>query len=81
MTLRSRRRRLDSRPERGSHGYDPLSPETAAVFVANGPAFRRGVILPAFDNVSVYPLLARLVGVKPAPNDGTIRDVEAALAP
>jgi len=70
-----------SKPELGAHGFDPYSPEMAAVFVANGPAFRRGVVLPAFDNVSVYPLLARLVGVKPAPNDGKIRDVEAALAP
>jgi len=69
-----------SKPERGAHGFDPASPEMAAVFVANGPAIRRGVVLPAFDNVSVYPLLARLVGVRPAPNDGDLRDVEAALA-
>ena len=69
-----------SRPERGAHGFDPYSPEMAAVFVASGPDIRRGVVLPAFDNVSVYPLLARLVGVRPAPNDGKIRDVEAALA-
>jgi len=69
-----------SKPERGAHGFDPYGPEMAAVFVANGPAIRRGVVLPAFDNVSVYPLLARLVGVRPAPNDGDLRDVEAALA-
>ncbi|MGH6910760.1 MAG: ectonucleotide pyrophosphatase/phosphodiesterase, partial [Phenylobacterium sp.] len=41
-------------PERGAHGYDPYSPEMAAVFVAAGPAFRRGVTLPRFDNVDVY---------------------------
>jgi predicted AlkP superfamily pyrophosphatase or phosphodiesterase len=69
-----------ARPERGAHGYDNASPEMAAVFVANGPAFKRGVTLPTFDNVDVYPLLARLVGVRPAPNDGNFRDVEPALA-
>lgn len=65
--------------EWGAHGYDPYSPDMAAVFVAHGPAFRPGVALPAFDNVSVYPLLARLLGVTPAANDGDLRDVADAL--
>jgi predicted AlkP superfamily pyrophosphatase or phosphodiesterase len=69
-----------AKPDLGSHGFDNFSPEMAAVFVANGPAFRRGVSLPTFDNVDVYPLLARLVGVKPRPNDGNLRDLEPALA-
>jgi predicted AlkP superfamily pyrophosphatase or phosphodiesterase len=67
------------KPERGGHGYDPESPEMAAVFIANGPAFRNGVTLPVFDNVSVYPLLARLLGLRPAPNDGQLSDVATAL--
>ena len=52
----------------------------AALFVANGPAFRHGVTLPTFDNVDVYPLLARLVGVTPQPNDGNLADLAPALA-
>ena len=55
---------------RGSHGYDPALPSMRAIFIAHGPAFRRGVVLPAFDNVDVYPLLARLAGIPAAPNDG-----------
>lgn len=55
---------------RGSHGYDPALPSMAAVFVADGPSFRDGARLPVFDNVDVYPLLARLLGVRPQPNDG-----------
>lgn len=66
-------------PEWGNHGFDPYSPEMAAVFVAQGPAFRAGVTLPAFDNVSVYPLLASLLGVTPADGDGDLRDVAEAL--
>jgi predicted AlkP superfamily pyrophosphatase or phosphodiesterase len=68
-----------SKPERGAHGYDNFSPDMAAIFIANGPAFRRGVSLPTFDNVSVYPLLTRLIGVQPAVNDGKLSDVAAAL--
>lgn len=68
-----------AQPERGAHGFDNASPEMRAIFVASGPAFRRGVQLKTFDNVSVYPLLARLVGVMPAPNDGRLGDTARAL--
>lgn len=64
----------------GEHGYDPADPHMAAVFVAHGPAFAHGVVLPAFDNVDVYPLLTTVLGVKPEPNDGRLEDVKAALA-
>ena len=67
--------------EKGTHGFDPYSPEMAAVFVANGPAFRSGVSLKTFDNVDVYPLLAKLVGVKPQRNDGRLGPIRPALKP
>ena len=63
----------------GNHGYDPAERDMAALFLAYGPAFRRGVQLPSFDNVSVYPLVARLIGVTPEPNDGDVADTAAAL--
>jgi predicted AlkP superfamily pyrophosphatase or phosphodiesterase len=66
--------------EKGAHGFDPASPEMAAVFVASGPAFRPDVRLKSFDNVDVYPLLARLVGVKPQPNDGSLAPFRPSLA-
>lgn len=64
---------------RGSHGYDPALPVMRALFVARGPAFRAGARLPVFDNVDVYPLLARLIDVPPLPNDGTIAPLLPAL--
>lgn len=67
-------------PALGSHGYDPALPEMAGIFIARGPAFQSGVELAAFDNVSVYPLLARLIGVTPEANDGDPADTAAALA-
>jgi predicted AlkP superfamily pyrophosphatase or phosphodiesterase len=54
----------------GAHGFDNAAPDMATLFIASGPAFRPGVRLPTFDNVDVYSLLARLVGVTPHPNDG-----------
>jgi predicted AlkP superfamily pyrophosphatase or phosphodiesterase len=61
----------------GDHGYDNDDPNMRALFVANGPAFRRGLVVPEFDNVDVYPLLAHLLGIPPRPNDGDF----AAVAP
>jgi predicted AlkP superfamily pyrophosphatase or phosphodiesterase len=55
----------------GMHGYDPAAPDMAATFVAAGPAFRTGEIVADFDNVDVYPLLMRLIGVTPLAFDGT----------
>jgi predicted AlkP superfamily pyrophosphatase or phosphodiesterase len=69
-TITTRPWAATAKPELGSHGYEPRDPEMAALFVAHGPSFRRGARLPAFDNVDVYPLLARLLKVQPAPGDG-----------
>jgi predicted AlkP superfamily pyrophosphatase or phosphodiesterase len=63
----------------GSHGFDPALPSMRATFIANGPSFRHGVVLPVFDNVDVYPLLARLIGITPQPNDGNAATLDAAL--
>lgn len=54
----------------GSHGADPDDPAMRALFIARGPSIRAGARLPVFDNVSVYPLLMRLLGLTPRPNDG-----------
>ncbi|MEP6632946.1 MAG: ectonucleotide pyrophosphatase/phosphodiesterase [Luteimonas sp.] len=64
---------------RGSHGYDPTLPSMRAIFLARGPAFRRGARIPAFDNVNVYPLLAHLLDIVPAQNDGDAQTLLPAL--
>ncbi|MCC4632424.1 ectonucleotide pyrophosphatase/phosphodiesterase [Xanthomonas dyei] len=55
---------------RGSHGFDPALPSMRAVFVAQGPDLAQGKTLPGFDNVDVYALMTRLLGISAAPNDG-----------
>ena len=65
----------------GAHGFDNAAPEMAAIFIAAGPAFKPGVVLPAFDNVDVYPLLMRLLNLEPLPSDGDLTPLLPALAP
>jgi predicted AlkP superfamily pyrophosphatase or phosphodiesterase len=73
-----------NRPNRhiskGEHGYDNADPKMRALFVAHGPAFKHGLTVPEFDNVDIYPLLAKILGIKPAPNDGDFNAVKPMLA-
>lgn len=65
----------------GEHGYDNASPLMQALFVAHGPAFREGATVPSFPNVDVYPLMAHLLGLPPAANDGDYNAVKDMLKP
>jgi predicted AlkP superfamily pyrophosphatase or phosphodiesterase len=77
-------REFMNRPNRhisvGEHGYDNDDPKMRALFVAHGPAFKHGLVMPEFDNVDIYPLLTRVLNIKPQPNDGNFSEVEAMLA-
>ena len=64
---------------RGTHGYDNSLPSMRAVFVASGPSFEAGRTLDGFDNVDVYPLLARLLDVPAAANDGNPATFDAVM--
>ncbi len=77
--VQSRKHQIYDQPVKGEHGFAMDDPTMRAVFVAAGPAFCRGARLPAFDNVDLYPLLARLLRVEPAPNDGTADTFASAL--
>ena len=62
----------------GEHGFDPHTmPEMKAIFFAAGPDIRKQVDLPSFDNVNLYDFLSQILGLTPAPNDGS----PATLAP
>jgi predicted AlkP superfamily pyrophosphatase or phosphodiesterase len=64
----------------GAHGYDNADPEMLAVFIASGPAFSRGEVLPVFDNVAVAALLRAVLGLpEDASADGKLADVRGAL--
>lgn len=48
----------------GAHGYDPGKvPEMKATFMAWGPAFHSGQTIGTFENVHVYPLVAKILGL------------------
>lgn len=55
-----------------SHGWDNQTPEMGAIFLAKGPGIAPGQRIGAFEAVNVYPWLAHILGLDPAPVDGTL---------
>ena len=63
----------------GEHGYDSALPSMRAIFIAAGPAFRRGYVAEPFQNIHVYELICAVLGLRPAPNDGSLDSVRVML--
>ncbi len=75
-------RRAGFRPARyagADHGYDNALPSMRALFVARGPAFASGVTVPPFQNIHLYELMAAVLNLSPAPNDGSLDSVRVML--
>lgn len=71
---------------KGAHGYDPRYEDMMIAFRAVGPDFKEGYEAPftegeqsAFHNTDLYPLLCRLLGVKPEPVDGDFNRIKKIL--
>jgi len=65
---------------RGGHGYDNELPSMRAIFIAHGSAFKKGSVIEPFENVHVYNVMTRILGLAPAPNDGNDALTNEALA-
>ncbi len=53
------------KPGAGYHGFEPLKvKDMHATFMAWGPAFKKGMKIPAFENVNIYPMIAKILGLK-----------------
>jgi hypothetical protein len=63
--------RRPPRAHGGDHGYEADAVSMRALFIAAGPAFRRGLVVPPFTNIHVYDLVCEILGLTPAPNDGS----------
>jgi predicted AlkP superfamily pyrophosphatase or phosphodiesterase len=64
----------------GQHGYDPEAvPAMKAIFYAAGPDIRPGVVLPPFENIHVYPLIAKILGLRIGQIDGELRVLQGIL--
>lgn len=66
----------------GTHGWDPYHRAMHGIFLATGPRIRPGLVIPAFENVHIYPFVAHLLGLEPAADiDGRLEVLESVLEP
>lgn len=70
----------------GTHGFDPTETDMMVAFRAVGPDFKEGYEAPftegeksAFHNTDLYPMLCKLLGVKPASVDGKLERIQKIL--
>ncbi|KAK6178834.1 hypothetical protein SNE40_011330 [Patella caerulea] len=64
----------------GTHGYDNAYRSMGAVFIAHGPYFKVGYESETFENIELYNLMCDIIGVTPAPNNGTAGSLNDLLA-
>ncbi|XP_037304973.2 ectonucleotide pyrophosphatase/phosphodiesterase family member 1 isoform X2 [Pungitius pungitius] len=55
----------------GFHGSDNLFTNMQAIFIGYGPGFKKKTVVPPFENIELYNLMCDLLGIRPAPNNGT----------
>ncbi len=54
----------------GTHGYDNLNKDMHGIFFGVGPSFKSDYTTGTLINTDIYNLIARILEIKPAPNDG-----------
>ncbi len=70
----------DQPPIAGMHGYDPRKmPQMRASFFAAGPDIVEGKIVASFENVNLYPWMARMLGLTPPRTDGSLNVLAGTL--
>lgn len=62
----------------GEHGFSPSNQDMWGIFYAKGPQIKEGLRVDPFQNIHIYPLLCRLLGL---PIPGNIDGKEAVLTP
>ena len=64
---------------RGGHGYDNELVSMRAIFIGHGSAFKKGIVIEPFENIQLYNVMTRILGLTPAANDGSDVVSNAAL--
>ena len=63
----------------GSHGYSNKLPNMHPIFIAHGPAFKKGYKAEPFASIDLYPLLCRLLDIEPRLNNGSFEAIKQIL--
>ena len=71
---------IDSLPIVGMHGYDPNIMEMHGIFYAYGQQFNKNMKIDTFELIHIYPLICKILDIKPYLNiDGRLEVLENIL--
>lgn len=62
-----------------AHGYHPGLLSMRALFAASGPSFKSGLVIDPFENIHLYSIMAHVMDLQPAENDGKLSVLESIL--
>jgi hypothetical protein len=63
LEVLARRMQIDDTDFRGEHGFSPEYPEMHGIFYANGPQIKSDMTINSFDNIHIYPLICKILGL------------------
>ncbi|XP_057689336.1 ectonucleotide pyrophosphatase/phosphodiesterase family member 2 isoform X2 [Corythoichthys intestinalis] len=55
----------------GDHGYDNKINSMQTIFLGHGPSFKFKTKVQVFENIELYNVMCDILGITPAPNNGT----------
>ena len=61
---------------RGDHGYNNTIKDMYPFFIARGPAFKENLTSEPFELTDIYPLICDILGIEPAPHNGSLSRVK-----
>merc|ERR1719500_387356 len=66
---------------KGEHGYNNENMNMHPIFLAKGPQIANipKALFKPFNSVDIYPLMCHILGVQPAPNNGTLCEISDVL--
>ena len=64
-----------------AHGFNCKCKSMSAAFIARGPSFKENFEGKPFESVSLYPLMCKILGIQPLPNNGSLDATADLLEP
>uniref|UniRef100_A0A452IR83 Ectonucleotide pyrophosphatase/phosphodiesterase 7 n=1 Tax=Gopherus agassizii TaxID=38772 RepID=A0A452IR83_9SAUR len=64
---------------KGDHGFDNEDMDMKTIFRAFDPDFKENYLAEPFDSIHIYPLMCKLLGINPQPNNGSLEFTQKML--
>lgn len=71
-SITKNKRKAASYHGKGAHGYDNRLNSMKPIFLARGPNIKENYTTNTFRSIDIYPMICNILGIQPAPNNGSL---------